>query len=101
MERPASRLRLVEHFSSPFPLVANDFRSVLAVKGPLRRFVPWTAAGRSEEMAVYEGKWAFRAVWTLEPYSTRRCRSEAKEGAERVDATRCRGYPPGRPRNIV
>ena len=32
----------------PFPLVAYDSRSVLAVKGPLRRFAPWTAPGRKE-----------------------------------------------------
>ena len=46
----------------PFPLVLHDSRSVLAVKGSLRRFAPWTAPGRSEEMAVYEGKggWGFR-----------------------------------------
>ena len=37
-------------------LALHDSRSVLAVKGPLRRFAPWTAPGRSEEMAVYEGK---------------------------------------------
>ena len=37
-------------------LTANRSRSVLAVKGPLRRYAPWTAAGRSEGMAVYEGK---------------------------------------------
>ena len=30
--------------------------SVLAVKGSLRRFAPWTAPGRSEGMTVYEGK---------------------------------------------
>ena len=41
---------------SPFSLSPNDPGSVLAVKGPLRRFAPWTAAIRSEGMAVYEGK---------------------------------------------
>ena len=41
---------------SPFPSPLDDPRSVLAVKGPLRRFVPWTAPGRSEGMTVYEGK---------------------------------------------
>ena len=30
--------------------------SVLAVKGSLRRFAPWTAPGRSERRAAYEGK---------------------------------------------
>ena len=34
----------------------DDPGSVLAVKGPLRRFAPWTAPGRSEGMTVYEGK---------------------------------------------
>ena len=29
----------------PFPLVLHDSRSVLAVKGTLRRFAPWTATG--------------------------------------------------------
>ena len=42
---------------APFPLALDDPGSVLAVKGPLRRFAPWTAPGRSEGMvAVYEGK---------------------------------------------
>ena len=40
----------------PFSLALDDSRSVLAVKGSLRRFAPWTAAGRSEGMAVYEEK---------------------------------------------
>ena len=40
----------------PFPLALDDPGSVLAVKGSLRRFAPWTAAVRSEGMAVYEGK---------------------------------------------
>ena len=44
-------------------LVADDSRAVLAVKGTLRRFAPWTAAGRSEGMAVYEGNGGVRAVW--------------------------------------
>ena len=48
---------------NPLSLVADDSRSVLAVKGSLRRFAPWTAAGRSEGMAVYEGKGGGRAVW--------------------------------------
>ncbi len=38
-------------------LASHDSRSVLAVKGPLCRFAPWTAPGRSEgRAAVYEGK---------------------------------------------
>ena len=40
----------------PLSLASHDSRSVLAVQGSLRRFAPWTAAGRSEGMAVYEGK---------------------------------------------
>ena len=47
---------------TPFPLVPHDSGSVLAVKGPLRRFAPWTAPGRSEGMAAYEGKGGDRAV---------------------------------------
>ena len=40
----------------PFPLALHCVGSVLAVKGSLRRFAPWTAPGRSEGMTVYEGK---------------------------------------------
>ena len=40
----------------PFPLALDRVESVLAVKGPLRRFAPLTAPVRSEGMAVYEGK---------------------------------------------
>ena len=40
----------------PFPLALHRVGSVLAVKGSLRRFAPWTAAARSEGMTVYEGK---------------------------------------------
>ena len=42
--------------TAPFPLALYCVGSVLAVKGSLRRFAPWTAAGRSERRAVYEGK---------------------------------------------
>ena len=41
---------------TPFPLALHRVGSVLAVKGSLRRFAPWTAPGRSEGMTVYEGK---------------------------------------------
>ena len=41
---------------APFPLALDDPGSVLAVKGSLRRFAPWTAPGRSERRAAYEGK---------------------------------------------
>ena len=37
-------------------IASHDSRAVLAVQGSLRCFAPWTAAGRSEGMAVYEGK---------------------------------------------
>ena len=47
---------------APFPLALDDPGSVLAVKGSLRRFAPWTAAGRSERHAAYEGKGGGRAV---------------------------------------
>ena len=46
----------------PFPLALHRVGSVLAVKGSLRRFAPWTAAGRSERRAAYEGKGGVRAV---------------------------------------
>ena len=46
----------------PFPLALDDPGSILAVKGPLRRFAPWTAPGRSERRAAYEGKGGGRAV---------------------------------------
>ena len=46
----------------PFPLALHCVGSVLAVKGSLRRFAPWTAPGRSEGMAAYEGKGGVRAV---------------------------------------
>ena len=48
--------RLCQWARTPFPLALDDFGSVLAVKGSLRRFAPWTAPGRSEGMAVHEGK---------------------------------------------
>ena len=43
----------------PFPLALHRVGSVLAVKGSLRRFAPWTAPGRSERRAAYEGKGGF------------------------------------------
>ena len=45
---------------TPFPLALHRVGSVLAVKGSLRRFAPWTAAGRSERRAAYEGKGGVR-----------------------------------------
>ena len=68
----------------PFPLVAHDSRSVLAVKGPLCRFAPWTAPGRSEGDGCLRGK---RGVWaglagpkgTFRPY-------------QRLDSLPCGGY---------
>ena len=41
---------------NPFSLALHRVGSVLAVKGTLRRFAPWTAPGRSERRAVHEGK---------------------------------------------
>ena len=54
---PAGRLG-----KTPFPLALHRVGSVLAVKGSLRRFAPWTAPGRSERRAAYEGKGGDRAV---------------------------------------
>ena len=45
---------------TPFPLALHCVGSVLAVKGSLRRFAPWTAPGRSERRAVHEGKGGVR-----------------------------------------
>ena len=44
----------------PFPLALHRVGSVLAVKGSLRRFAPWTAPVRSERRAAYEGKGGVR-----------------------------------------
>ena len=53
-------------WTPPFSLALHRVGSVLAVKGSLRRFAPWTAPGRSERRAAYEGKGGerVRAVWT-------------------------------------
>ena len=40
----------------PFSLSPYDSRSVLAIKGLLCRFEPWTVPGRSGEGRLYEGK---------------------------------------------
>ena len=40
----------------PLSLASNDSGSVLAVKGTLRRFAPWTAVGRSGETRCSRGK---------------------------------------------
>ena len=45
--------RLRQWARIPFPLALDDSRSVLAVKGSLRRFAPWTAAGRSEGRPLF------------------------------------------------
>ena len=50
---------------TPFPLALHRVESVLAVKGSLRRFAPWTAAGRSERRAAYEGKGGERGAGNL------------------------------------
>ena len=49
----------------PFPLALHRVESVLAVKGSLRRFAPWTAPGRSEGMTVYEGKEGIRQIGAI------------------------------------
>ena len=49
-------LSTAKELQTPFPLALHRVQSVLAVKGSLRRFAPWTAPGRSEGMTVYEGK---------------------------------------------
>ena len=49
-------------FLNPLSLATDDSRSVLAVKGSLRRFAPWTAAGRSGRRGCLRGKgdgWAW------------------------------------------
>ena len=43
-------------FLNPLSLATDDCRSVLAVKGSLRRFAPWTAAGRSGRRGCLRGK---------------------------------------------
>ena len=48
-----------------FPLALHCVESVLAVKGPLRRFAPLTAPVRSEGMTVYEGKGGKRITQLL------------------------------------
>ena len=47
--------------ATPFPLALHCVGSVLAVKGTLRRFAPWTAPGRSEEglFTREKGGWGF------------------------------------------
>ena len=50
---------------APFPLALHRVESVLAVKGSLRRFAPWTAPGRSEKRAAYEGKGGERITQSL------------------------------------
>ena len=58
--------------SPPFPLAPDRAGSVLAVKGSLRRFAPWTAPGRSERRAAYEGKGGVRECGTRLPSCSRR-----------------------------
>ena len=57
------KARLSNPFYSRPPFPSPDSRSVLAVKGPLRRFAPWTAPGRSGETRCSRGKRGGRAVW--------------------------------------
>ena len=59
---PAGRLG-----KTPFPLALHRVGSVLAVKGSLRRFAPWTAPRRSERRAAYEGKGGVQAIREASP----------------------------------
>ena len=52
-------------FLNPLSLATDDCRSVLAVKGSLRRFAPWTAAGRSGRRGCLRGKGVLRRVSVL------------------------------------
>ena len=56
---------------TPFSLVPHGGGSVLAVKGSLRRFAPWTAPGRSEG---------------------RRCSRGERRGSGRVDGPSVSGF---------
>ena len=60
--RSRPHLSLREGLAPPLPLALHRVGSVLAVKGSLRRFAPWTAAGRYERRAAYEGKGGVRDV---------------------------------------
>ena len=68
LRKKGRQVRVLARFSNPFysrapfPLALDDPGSVLAVKGSLRRFAPWTAPDRSERRAAYEGKGGGRAV---------------------------------------
>ena len=53
-------------FLNPLSLALDDSRSVLAVKGSLRRFAPWTAAGRSGEPRCSRGERGGRACGRAE-----------------------------------
>ena len=66
-ERPKALVRV-----SPFPSPFDSARSVLAVKGPLRRFAPWNRSGPIWREALFtrERGWMslvvglLRVVWT-------------------------------------
>ena len=53
----------------PLPLASHDSRSVLAVKGSLRRFAPWTAPERRAERNLLATSCLTRAsaeaIWGL------------------------------------
>ena len=67
---------------TPFPLALHRVGSVLAVKGSLRRFAPWTAPVRSERRAAYEGKGGGgpRAGRTLYPVASDLTSSPSNRG---------------------
>ena len=56
----------------PFPLALDDSGSVLAVKGPLRRFAPWTACGPIRKTRCLRAKRGGAAPWAAEGESLAR-----------------------------
>ena len=97
--RPHSSLREGLE-QTPFPLALHRVGSVLAVKGSLRRFAPWTAPGRSERRAAYEGKGGGgpRAGRTLYPVASDLTSSPSNRGVS-SRAVRSRSCAVSGPRN--
>ena len=74
----------------PLSLSPNDRGSVLAVKGSLCRFAPWTAPGRPGGGRLYEGKGGVLAVrtgrkGTFRPYPPRGELGRLREHATATD----------------
>ena len=89
-------------YSDPFPSWSKDFRSVLAVKGSLRRFAPLDRSGPIRRGWLFtreKGGWAglagpkgtFRPYQRLEPQ--RRGGVTRRAVAKRLDPRLCGGYP--------